>query len=122
MTNRRVPLPSKTPRRAAGLLVGLALGVSVLAGCGSTEGVSTDCGLAGCTVTFDRELNAEASILGIQAKLIGTQDDQVTVEVAGEQLTLTTEQPAAEVGGLSVTLDNVTADQVTIRVAQGSEG
>ncbi len=73
-------------------------------------------------VTFDREANAEASILGVQAKLIGAQDDQVTVEVAGEQLTLTTGQPAAEVGGLSVTLDNVSADQVAIRLAQGSGG
>ncbi|WP_025618503.1 hypothetical protein [Salinispora cortesiana] len=122
MTNRRVPLPPKTPRRAAGLLVGLALGAAVLAGCGSSDGVSTDCGLDGCMVTFDREANAEASILGVQAKLIGAQDDQVTVEVAGEQLTLTTGQPAAEVGGLSVTLDNVSADQVAIRLAQGSGG
>jgi len=68
-------------------------------------------------VTFDRDTNAETSILGVQAKLIGAQ-----VEVAGEQLPLTTGQPAAEVGGLSVTLDNVNADQVAIRVAQGSGG
>ncbi|WP_018722718.1 hypothetical protein [Salinispora fenicalii] len=122
MTNRRVPLPPKTPRRAAGLLVGLALGAAVLAGCGSSEGVSTDCGLDGCMVTFDRETNAEASILGVQAKLIGSQDDQVTVEVAGEQLTLTAGQPATEVGGLSVTLDSVSADQVAIRLTQGSGG
>lgn len=122
MTNRRVPLPPKTPRRTAGLLVGLALGAAVLTGCGSAEGVSTDCGLDGCTVTFDRETNAEASILGVEARLIGAQDDQVTVEVAGEQLTLTTGQPAAEVGGFSVTLENVTADQVAIQVAKGSGG
>lgn len=119
MTKRYVPLPLKTPRRTAGLLVGLALGATVLVGCGSAEGVSTDCGLDGCAVTFDRETNAEASILGVEAKLIGAQDDEVTIEVAGEQLTLTTGQPAAEVGGLSVTLENVTADQVAIRLTQG---
>ncbi|TWJ22682.1 hypothetical protein JD76_02804 [Micromonospora endolithica] len=104
-------------RRAAGLLAGLALGVAVLAGC-SSEGAETDCGLDACTVTFDRGVNAEANILGVKAKLIGAQDDQVTVEVAGEQLTLTTGQQAAEVGGLAVTLDSVTDQNVTLRVAR----
>lgn len=117
MTNRRLDLPLTPTRRAAGLLAGLALGVAVLAGC-SSEGASTDCGLDACTVTFDRGVNAEASIFGIEAKLIGAQDDQVTVEVAGEQLTLTTGQQATEVGGFAVTLDSVTDQQVKIRVAR----
>lgn len=120
MTNRRASFPPKSPRRAAGLFAGLALGVAVVTGCSSSEGVSTNCGLDGCTVTFDRGANAETSILGVEAKLIGAQGDQVTVEVAGEQLTLTSGQPATEVGGLSVTLDSVTAEQVAIRVAQNS--
>ncbi|RKN39386.1 hypothetical protein [Micromonospora endolithica] len=117
MTNRRVIPPMTPTRRAAGLLAGLALGVAVLAGC-SSEGAETDCGLDACTVTFDRGVNAEANILGVKAKLIGAQDDQVTVEVAGEQLTLTTGQQAAEVGGLAVTLDSVTDQNVTLRVAR----
>ena len=86
-------------RRAAGLLAGLALGVAVLAGC-SSEGASTDCGLDACTVTFDRGVDASATILGVEAKLVGAEGDQVTVEVAGEQLTLTIGQQAAEVGRL----------------------
>ncbi|MGN9813059.1 hypothetical protein ACTMSW_27360 [Micromonospora sp. BQ11] len=117
MTNRRVIPPLTPTRRAAGLLAGLALGVAVLAGC-SSEGAETDCGLDACTVTFDRGVNAEANVLGVKAKLVGAQDDQVTVEVAGEQLTLTTGQQATEVAGLNVTLDSVTGQNVTIRVAR----
>jgi hypothetical protein len=116
VTNRHVS-PALTPvRRTAGLLAGLALGVALLAGC-SSEGASTDCGLDACTVTFDRGVEASASILGVEAKLVGVQGDQVTVEVAGEQLTLTTGQQASEAGGFQVTLDSVTADQVVVRVA-----
>ncbi|MBQ1073829.1 hypothetical protein KBX06_11760 [Micromonospora sp. C31] len=117
MTNRRVASPLTPTRRAASLLAGLALGVAVLAGC-SSEGASANCGLDACTVTFDRGVNASASILGVEAKLIGAQDDQVTVEVAGEQLSLTMGQQAAEAGGFSVTLDSVTDQEVKIRVSR----
>ncbi|MGN9777301.1 hypothetical protein ACTMS0_16275 [Micromonospora sp. H33] len=116
MTNRRV-FPLTPSRRAAGLFAGLALGVAVLSGC-SSEGASTDCGLDACTVTFERGVDAQANVFGVEAKLVGAQDDQVTVEVAGEQLTLTTGQQAADVGGLAVTLDSVTDQQVKIRVAR----
>ncbi|KAB1140638.1 hypothetical protein AB0B83_16205 [Micromonospora sp. NPDC049060] len=117
MTNRRVAFPLTPTRRAAGLLAGLALGAAVLAGC-SSEGASTDCGLDACTVTFDRGVDARATILGVEAKLIGAQGDQVTVEVAGEQLSLTTGQQATEVGGFAVTLDSVTDQEVKIRVSR----
>jgi hypothetical protein len=117
VTNPRA-FPSQTPtRRAAGLLAGLALGVALLAGC-SSEGASTDCGLDACTVTFDRGVDASATILGVEAKLIGAQGDQVTVEVAGEQLSLTVGQQATEAGGFAVSLDSVTDQQVKIRVAR----
>ncbi|MFE9693329.1 hypothetical protein [Micromonospora sp. NPDC005806] len=121
MTNRPVS-PSLTPvRRAAGLLAGLALGAALLAGC-SSEGASTDCGLDACTVTFDRGVDASATILGVEAKLIGAQGDQVTVEVAGEQLSLTVGQQATEAGGFQVSLDSVTDQQVVIRVARNPNG
>lgn len=107
--------------RTAGLFAGLALGVAVLAGC-SSDGADTDCGLDACTVTFDRGVDASASILGVEAKLIGAQGDQVTVEVAGEQLSLTIGQQATEVGGFAVTLDSVTDQQVQIRVARNAGG
>ncbi|SCF23315.1 hypothetical protein GA0070216_10785 [Micromonospora matsumotoense] len=120
MTKRSATAPTPL-RRTAGLLAGLALGVAVLAGC-SSDGADTDCALDACTVTFDRGVDASASILGVEAKLIGAQGDQVTVEVAGEQLSLTIGQQAAEVGGFAVTLDSVTDQQVQIRVARNAGG
>ncbi|GGM03902.1 hypothetical protein GCM10012279_22100 [Micromonospora yangpuensis] len=109
--------PPNPLRRTAGLLAGLALGAALLAGC-SSEGASTDCGLDACTVTFDRGVEASATILGVETRLVGAEGDQVTVEVAGEQLSLTIGQQAAEVAGFSVTLDGVTDQQVKIRVAR----
>jgi hypothetical protein len=121
VTNRRVS-PSLTPtRRVAGLLAGLALGAALLSGC-SSENASTDCALDACTVTFDRGVEASASFLGVEAKLVSAQDDQVTVEVAGEQLSLTVGQQAAQAGDFSVTLDSVTDQQVVIRVARNPNG
>ncbi|TCB96001.1 hypothetical protein E0H26_17755 [Micromonospora zingiberis] len=115
------PPAGKTPhtsaRRAAGLLAGLALGAALLAGC-SSEGASTNCGLDSCTVTFDRGVEASANVLGVEARLVGAQDDQVTIEVAGEQLTLTVGQQAADVGGLAVTLDSVTDSEVKVRISR----
>ena len=85
-------------RRAAGLSPASRSAWRVLAGC-SSEGASTDCGLDACTVTFEPDVDASATILGVEAKLVGAEGDQVTVEVAGEQLTLTVGQQAAQVGG-----------------------
>ena len=95
----------------------LALGAALLAGC-SSEGASTDCGLDQCTVTFDRGVEGSVSVLGVDAKFIGADGDQVTVEVAGEQLSLTVGQQAAQVGGLAVSVDSVTDTQVAIRIAR----
>ncbi|MEV0154451.1 hypothetical protein AB0H57_12025 [Micromonospora sp. NPDC050686] len=117
MTNRPFH-PSFAPlRRAGGLLAGLLLGAALLAGC-SSQGASTDCGLDACTVTFERGVEASATILGVEAKLVGAQGDQVTVEVAGEQLSLTVGQQAASAGDLSVSLESVTDEQVKIRVSR----
>ncbi|MFG1675880.1 hypothetical protein [Micromonospora sp. NPDC049282] len=121
MTNRRATFAPTPARRAAGLLAGLALGAALLAGC-SSNGADTDCGLDACTIAFDRGVDASATVLGIEAKLIGAQDDQVTVEVAGEQLSLTTGQQATEVGGFQVSLDSVTDQQVVLRVARNPNG
>lgn len=108
--------PTRGVRWAAGLAA-LTIGAALLAGCGS-EGASTDCGLDACTVTFARGVEARASFLGIEAKLIGTEGDRVTVEVAGEQVTLTVGEQATEVGGFAVSLERLTESQAAIRVAR----
>jgi hypothetical protein len=104
-------------RRTAGFAVALSLGAAVLAGC-SSEGASTDCRIDACTVTFNRGVDAKASVLGVDAKLISAEGDKATVEVAGERLTLTMGQQAAQVAGLSVTLESVNDSQAVVRIAK----
>lgn len=112
------PFPSACrPGRPAALLVAAALGLAVLAGC-SSQGASTDCGLDACTVTFDRGVRAQASVLGVEARLVGASGDQVTVQIAGEQLTLTVGEQAVQAGGLYVALQSVSDDQVVLRVGR----
>ncbi|GAB3141198.1 hypothetical protein GCM10027290_13400 [Micromonospora sonneratiae] len=116
MIRRAFPL-TPSLRRTAGLVAGLALGVAVLAGC-SSDGASTDCGIDACTVTFSQGVEASASVLGVEAKLVGVQDDKATIEIAGERLTLTVGQQGTEVGGLMVTLESVTNDQAVVRISR----
>lgn len=106
-------------RRVAGLIAGLALGLTVLAGCDS-QGAQTDCSLDACTVTFDRGVDARVNILGVEAKLLNSEGDRVTLEVAGEQITLTTGQAATEVGGLWASVESADDQQVVVRLARNA--
>ena len=114
------------PRLAAGptisaLVAALVIGAVGLAGCDS-EGANTDCSLDSCTVTFDRGTEAKASILGVEAKLIGVQGDQATVEVAGQQATLTVGQAATQVGDFEASLQSVDDKQVVVKIGSAPRG
>ena len=116
MTTRN-PHSSIARRRIISIVSGLVLGLAVLAGC-SSDGASTDCGLDECIVTFDRGVDARASVLGVEAKLVGVEGDRVTVEVAGEQLSLTVGQQGVQAGGLVVSIDSTDASHVAVRIAR----
>ena len=105
----------KPTRRLAAALSSAALGLALLAGC-SNDNVS--CGLDQCTVTIDREVNASASFLGVEAKFLSADADTVTLDIAGEQISLTKGQQAVEVAGLQVSLDSVTGDKIGLQVAK----
>jgi hypothetical protein len=107
-------------RRAAAVAASLTIGLAVLAGC-SSEGASTDCGVDACTVTFQRGVDAKASILGVEARLVGVEGDRATIEVAGEQLTLTVGQQSTEVGGMYVTLESVTDSEAKVRIGRNPQ-
>jgi hypothetical protein len=95
------------------------LSLTLLTACGGgSEGTDVDCGLDQCTVTFDRGVDAQASVLGIEAKVVKVEGDQVTLEIAGEQLTLTVGQPASDVEGFQVTLQSVTDSQVKVKISR----
>ena len=107
----------KPTRRLAAALSSAALGLALLAGC-SNDNVS--CGLDQCTVTIDREVNASASFLGVEAKFLSADADTVTLDIAGEQISLTKGQQAVEVAGLQVSLDSVTGDKIGLQVAKAA--
>lgn len=113
--SRRTPSGACVLRAVA--LAGLALGAGILAGCGS-DGVSTDCGLDECVVTFDRGVEAGANILGVEARFIEAQDDIVTIEVAGERLSLRTDGQGTEVAGLWVSVHSADEEHVAIRIGR----
>jgi hypothetical protein len=100
-------------QKAAALISAVLLGLAVLTGCSSDN---VDCGLDSCSVTIEREVNATASVLGVEAKFISADADTVTLEVAGEQIQLTKGQQAVQVGGLQVSLDSINAGDVKFLV------
>jgi hypothetical protein len=105
----------KPTQRLAVVLSSATLLGALLAGC-SSDNVS--CGLDQCTVSIDRETNASASLLGVEAKFISADANTVTLDVAGEQISLTKGQQAVEVAGLQVSLDSVTSDQIGLQVSR----
>jgi hypothetical protein len=108
VTTRRVSRP-------AALLAAAALSAALLGGCGSDD---VSCSLDACTVTYQRGAQASVSVLGVEAKLVTADANTVTLEVAGEQVQLTTGAPAVDVAGLKVGLEEITQDVVRVRVGK----
>ncbi|MEU8894794.1 hypothetical protein [Nocardia sp. NPDC048505] len=81
-------------------------------------GSKTECQLSGCTITFDRGVNAKASVLGIDAELVAVNGNTVTLKVGGQQVDVPVgdTQPA---DGFNVTVQEVTAENVVVKVATG---
>jgi hypothetical protein len=104
--------------RLARYTAAAVLSLTLLTACGGGEGSDVDCGLDQCTVTFDRGVEANASVLGVEAKVVKVEGDKVTLEVAGQQLALTVGQPATDVEGLQVTLESVTDSQVKVKISR----
>jgi hypothetical protein len=101
-------------KRSVALAATLVLALS--AGCGSDgKGASTSCSTTACTVTLDQGVNAEANILGVKMRLVEVQGVRVTVEVAGQRVTLLAGQPAT-IGQVQVSVKKITASQVILEV------
>ncbi|UAK35687.1 hypothetical protein K8O92_13955 [Nocardia asteroides] len=81
-------------------------------------GTKTDCTVTGCTVTFDRGVDAKASILGIETRLVAVNGNLVTLSVGGQEVTV----PAGETqsaDGRTITVQEVTGDKVVVKIATG---
>lgn len=101
--------------RIAALFTAAALGLGLLAGC-SNDNVA--CGLDQCTVSIDRTVNASVNVLGVEAKFVSADANTVTLDVAGEQIQLTTGADPVEVAGLTVSLDSIDADSIDVQVSK----
>lgn len=103
-------------RRAAALLAAAVLVVGPLAAC-SGEGSDVDCSLNACTVTFDRGVDAEASILGIDVKLVGVDGGNVTLDVNGNSVSVPVDGEVQS-EGLDIDVQEVTDDKVVLKVTK----
>lgn len=90
-----------------------------LTGCtASGPGSSTQCELSGCTVTFDRGVDATASVLGIEAKLVAVNGNLVTLSVAGQEVTVPVGEAQSSEGRV-ITVQKVTEEQVVVEISTG---
>lgn len=95
----------------------LLLSAALLAGCGDGEGTDVSCNLQECTVTFQRGVDASASVFGLEAKLVEVRDGMVTLDIGGNTVTA----PAGgEAEGVSVR--EVTDQHVVVVIPHGIAG
>lgn len=99
------------------MVLGLLFAAPALAAC-SNEGSKTDCSTNKCTITLDRGADASASVLGVKVKLIKVEGDMVTLEVAGQRVTVPKGDPT-ESGGNTIEVKKITDDNVVIDIAIG---
>jgi hypothetical protein len=97
----------RQPRLARSVLVPLAFGAALLAGCGDDNGADTSCNLQECTVTFPRGADASASVFGVEARLVGVRDNQVTLEIGGNNITVPVNGESQGIQVREVTNDRV---------------
>jgi hypothetical protein len=105
------------PRLRRGTVVAvlaLVIAGGSLAGCGG--GGNTSCGTDGCTVTFARSGSSEVSVLGVSARLVRVDADVAQIEVAGQTVRVPV-GGQTEVGGLVVRVQEVTDQQVVVRIS-----
>ena len=112
-------LTRRSSRIAAAALLTLGLaGSATLAGC-SGEGATTSCSsTTECTVTFDRKADtAKVNILGIDVSLVSADDTSVTLSVGGQQVTVQRDA-SATIGGLTLNVTSITADEIVVKVTR----
>jgi hypothetical protein len=98
----------------AALAAAAVLAVGSLTAC-SSENVS--CNLNSCDVTFDRGVNAEASVLGVDVKLVGVDNGNVTLDVGGTNVTVPVNGDV-QAEGFDIDVQEVTDEKVVIRISQ----
>jgi hypothetical protein len=93
--------------------------VAATAACGG--GSNTQCGIDGCTVTFPRSGDTAVSVLGVQARLVGVDAGQATLEVAGQTVSVPV-GGETQAEGFTIGVESVTDTEVVVRVRPGAGG
>ncbi len=88
--------------------------LTTVAGCGGA-GSNTDCGIDGCTVAFPRSGEAVVSVLGVEARLVGVDAGQASLEVGGQTVSIPV-GGQTQVQGFTVMVESVTDTEVVVRV------
>ncbi|BDT95971.1 hypothetical protein IFM12275_59470 [Nocardia sputorum] len=108
-------------RLVAVSLFALVTPLGVAACTAEGPGSKTDCAVSGCTVTFARGVDAKASILGIEARLISVNGNLVTLSVGGQEVTVPVGETRSA-DGSTVTVQEVTGDKVVVKISTGLTG
>lgn len=81
-------------------------------------GSKADCNVGGCTVTFNRGVNAKVNVLGVDAELVAVNGNTVTLKVGGQEVAV----PVGETqptDGMNVTVQEITNDKVVVKISTG---
>ncbi|MGH3714124.1 MAG: hypothetical protein ACRDT4_11780 [Micromonosporaceae bacterium] len=109
------------PLRSLTVIVGVVValfGGLALAGC-SSGGSNVSCTLDSCTVTLDRGVDAKTEVLGVEVKLVKVEGENVTLEVAGTEVTTQVGRPV-DVEGFQVEVQEVTEKNVKVKISKSS--
>ncbi|WP_309138706.1 hypothetical protein [Nocardia cyriacigeorgica] len=82
------------------------------------DGYTSECKVEGCVITFDRGVDAEASVLGLKVKVLKVEGNVVTLSVGGQEVTV----PVGESGSTesnTVSVREVTEDKVVVDISSG---
>ncbi|WP_030144892.1 hypothetical protein [Spirillospora albida] len=82
----------------------------------SSENATTECSVNACTVTFERGVNASATILGVKAELVDVQGQNVTMKIGGQTVTVPVGQ-GEQAEGMDISVQSVTKDQVVVKIS-----
>ncbi|XVQ13856.1 hypothetical protein ACQP1W_15340 [Spirillospora sp. CA-255316] len=104
-------------RRKLAVLPLVLLPLGAAAAC-SSENATTDCTVNACTVTFNRGVDASASILGVKAELVSVQGQNVTMKIGGQQITVPVGE-GEQTDGFDVSVQSVTQDNVVVKISNG---
>ncbi|WP_433324918.1 hypothetical protein [Spirillospora sp. CA-294931] len=96
----------------------ILLPLAAVAACGG-ENSKTDCNVNSCTVTFDRGVDANASILGVKAELVKVEGEKVTLKVGDATVTVPVGDGQQEVDGFDVSVQSVTKEKVVVKISNG---